>query len=481
VKQINAVPNAGTCLYDAAFQAVELAAGTASGRRAVILFTDGKDETYNGGKCSFHEVQDVIDLAKTASVPVYTLGMGSKIDEKELRRIAAETGGTFLASRNSGELDRLFSRLYEQLNNQYVLRYTSSGAPGAHTLTVGVTYRSQSDQAVYAFSLPALPTTITLTAPAEGETVSGKVLVKAKLLTQGAEVSRVEFAADGVVIGKDFSEPYEFEWDASQQVAGEMLLEAVAIGKDGAELARTGFKVIVAESPSAPAEPADTETETAQSAQAEETALQKLLKSPNLPIIAGGGGLLLIVLVVAVMVAVRRRKAKPGSAEESFELKRSGGGDEVTYDGLDLSGGAVSGAELARLTVLASDDPATIGNQYSLTQFPLVLGRSAEQADIVFSNKDLPVSRRHARLELAGRQIMLYDMGSKYGTFVNDQPVGASPVALNHGDEVRLGSRVRLRFEFIQPPKAGEDETFDGLGSSAPNDTLTDYETRAVG
>ena len=45
----------GTCLYDAAYQAVEMASTTPPGRRAVVLFTDGKDETASGEQCSFRE------------------------------------------------------------------------------------------------------------------------------------------------------------------------------------------------------------------------------------------------------------------------------------------------------------------------------------------------------------------------------------------------------------------------------------------
>ena len=74
---IDANPGAGTCLYDAAYQAVQLASTLPSGRRAVILFTDGVDETSTGGRaCSVHTTDDVINLASEGGTrtPIYTLG-----------------------------------------------------------------------------------------------------------------------------------------------------------------------------------------------------------------------------------------------------------------------------------------------------------------------------------------------------------------------------------------------------------------------
>ena len=43
ISLIDAVRGAGTCMYDAAYQAVQMASTLPSGRRAVVLFTDGVD------------------------------------------------------------------------------------------------------------------------------------------------------------------------------------------------------------------------------------------------------------------------------------------------------------------------------------------------------------------------------------------------------------------------------------------------------
>ena len=86
----------GTCLYDATYSAVESMAKAPVGRRAVILFTDGKDENKEGKVCSKHTYQELIDLAMNSQVPISTIGLSYKagaINDLELRSMAASTGG----------------------------------------------------------------------------------------------------------------------------------------------------------------------------------------------------------------------------------------------------------------------------------------------------------------------------------------------------------------------------------------------------
>ncbi|HET7426381.1 MAG TPA: FHA domain-containing protein [Gemmatimonadales bacterium] len=54
---------------------------------------------------------------------------------------------------------------------------------------------------------------------------------------------------------------------------------------------------------------------------------------------------------------------------------------------------------------------------------------------------DTQVSRRHARISQQGGQVVVEDLGSTNGTYVNDQPIG-SPRAISPGDKVRIGLTV---------------------------------------
>jgi pSer/pThr/pTyr-binding forkhead associated (FHA) protein len=64
-----------------------------------------------------------------------------------------------------------------------------------------------------------------------------------------------------------------------------------------------------------------------------------------------------------------------------------------------------------------------------------VIGRG-DQANLRLP--DVGISRRHARIDFDGGQVVLTDLGSTNGTSVNGQRVSA--VALNPGDMVQLGT-----------------------------------------
>jgi pSer/pThr/pTyr-binding forkhead associated (FHA) protein len=69
---------------------------------------------------------------------------------------------------------------------------------------------------------------------------------------------------------------------------------------------------------------------------------------------------------------------------------------------------------------------------------------------------DTQVSRRHARISVQGGQVVVEDLGSTNGTYVNDQPI-SSPRALNPGDKVRIGLTVlelRTRQQVAARPSA---------------------------
>ena len=65
------------------------------------------------------------------------------------------------------------------------------------------------------------------------------------------------------------------------------------------------------------------------------------------------------------------------------------------------------------------------------------------------------VSRRHARITVAGNEVQLEDLGSKNGTYVKGARL-TTPCRLADGDQIRLGSVV---VTFRVPPPAGSTET----------------------
>lgn len=74
-------------------------------------------------------------------------------------------------------------------------------------------------------------------------------------------------------------------------------------------------------------------------------------------------------------------------------------------------------------------------------EVPLVEGESdiGRDRDCTISIDDATVSRRHARVIVAGREAALEDLGSKNGTFLRGEPV-SRPSVLRDGDLVKIGT-----------------------------------------
>ena len=92
------ISNRGTCLYDAAYAAVQSLEQLSrdAPRRALVLFSDGRDEP-GGGQCSQNSPEQLTGLFQARSVPVpvnaVALSGGGAPDTATLERIANTSGG----------------------------------------------------------------------------------------------------------------------------------------------------------------------------------------------------------------------------------------------------------------------------------------------------------------------------------------------------------------------------------------------------
>jgi two-component system, cell cycle response regulator len=77
------------------------------------------------------------------------------------------------------------------------------------------------------------------------------------------------------------------------------------------------------------------------------------------------------------------------------------------------------------------------GAKYTLKPGEYVVGRSS-QAQLQIDHES--VSRRHARIQLTDSGVVLSDLGSTNGTYVNDEPI--SERTLSHGDLLKVGRTI---------------------------------------
>jgi VWFA-related protein len=466
---VDAKRGAGTCLYDAAYQAVQMSASLPSGRRSVVLLTDGVDEKADRSICSTHTLNDVINLASSDNtrVPVFALGLGNKIDQQNLERQASMTGGRYLHSPENAQLDAMFRRLSELLRSQYILRYTSVAGPGAHTLAVSANFLNATDNDTRNFLLPAMPTRISITSLEEGQDVSGTETIKVSVAGGGELVESVAFQLDGETVGTDTTTPYEQDVDFSAFDKGDAELTVIVYGTDDAELMRETISVNVKNSEGE--ETADLTDEDDEEEEKPETEINWAL----------WGGILGFVAIVAgvVIFFILKQRREEKERDEAWEQSQSPEPAYLERDDRTIDDWEPSANALGMLTVENSDDPALIGQRFEINKSLTTLGRSADN-DILFP-KDAPVSRHHAKIEERNGGLFLSEVESTgkdgslktptFGTYLNDEALN-DPILLASNDEIRIGKRVRLRFEASNLTAQGEELTYDGFNPEEEDD-----------
>lgn len=96
------------------------------------------------------------------------------------------------------------------------------------------------------------------------------------------------------------------------------------------------------------------------------------------------------------------------------------------------------------------------GCEHQLPEESIKLGRAVEN-DVVITSKR--VSREHALLQREGWKVILEDLGSTNGTFLNGQRV-LNPIELRDGDHIRIGD---VEFVFHDPDITVRDTPFPDL------------------
>lgn len=87
------------------------------------------------------------------------------------------------------------------------------------------------------------------------------------------------------------------------------------------------------------------------------------------------------------------------------------------------------------------------GREYRIARSPLVMGRSSS-CDIQVESS--LVSRQHARLTLTNLGVLVEDLGSRNGVFLNSQRI-RSAVRMKNGDSLTIGDETFILTEVEEP------------------------------
>ncbi len=109
-----------------------------SGRRVVLVFTDGEDD-----RSQRNGFKDVLKRAENEGFMIYAIGLESHIlgrvtkPDHNLRKLAEQTGGGYFELKQTADLSSTFTRVAEELHRQYVLGFTPTTLDGTvHRLEV---------------------------------------------------------------------------------------------------------------------------------------------------------------------------------------------------------------------------------------------------------------------------------------------------------------------------------------------------------
>ena len=106
-----------------------------------------------------------------------------------------------------------------------------------------------------------------------------------------------------------------------------------------------------------------------------------------------------------------------------------------------------------------------------LSENPLTVG-SSESADVFLSSDS--VAKEHAMVSLLGGRILVEDLGSKFGTFINEKRVASNFVDLN--DEIKIGPFVLK----IAKPELKKEKAVTSAQNPALRDWLLDEKNEVV-
>lgn len=243
------VEQAGTCLYDSVWDAIDRldqVAQRPQDRRAIILFTDGRDQLRadSPDPCSIHTYRDMVNKAlRSPSTPLHTIGLCDaatcrNLNVSEMQEMAQVSGG-FSALGDETNLSTMFREIMEGMNSQLAARanvfarqgnnqgvlilrsrdgvevssapfvFTSdrdytAPPPAPEVRVPGLTYDAEANRYQIALAI-VNPQQVARLVLSLDETDGGKTIFSEELDPQGRETLQTDFAADSLTPGENYT------------------------------------------------------------------------------------------------------------------------------------------------------------------------------------------------------------------------------------------------------------------------------------
>lgn len=148
VKKINKI-GGGTAFYDATWKALDQLGQLAEARKAIVVLTDGEDESLISDKETTHTFENLLGRASEEDVTIYPIyfspnnqmnklgilfgGTGGSLlggeskgrtARKQLEELAAQTGGEIFSAQREDDLQNAYKMVANELHTLYSLAYS---------------------------------------------------------------------------------------------------------------------------------------------------------------------------------------------------------------------------------------------------------------------------------------------------------------------------------------------------------------------
>lgn len=473
-----------TVLYDAVLDAARDLGRKPIGNRAIILLTDGKDDS------ATTTIEDSIDQAKENRVPIYCVGFGdifnqenkANFDEdahRALYRLAKLTNGKFFIAEQEEDLVENFNKISEILKKQYVLKFNSSLPKDGKSYDISLSIGSYAEVLMdnYEIITPTFDIEVDLDSIEDNLTVEEEIEITPNIIIDpnkfeiGNEIDSVKYYLDSesILIKEADEPPYSIVFNPEEIDYGQHTLILKAEDSIGRE-----YRV------------------------------EKILNISQkenylLYYIIGGVMLLAIIIALIIILVVRKKKRaqpeyggdfgygeegalpdmditedeerfEPGSTIEEDDSGSStlidegfsGDGDKKISDTIIKPEGVKEFVPLAWLVIVKG---VKEGKEFEIppkrqpNKRRLTIGRNTDN-DIVID--DETASRNHAFLVLEEKKYKIGDALSANGTFINGKKI-QRPRILKDGDKINIGdSEVifkKLTFEKLNKKKKKNKKT----------------------
>ncbi len=150
-KAVDSISRHGTKtrLYNVIYDAIQLLEDAGARNRAVIVFTDGKDEG------SSITVRDILNFSKDTNTSIFFISRAKGKEQQVLDRMARLTGGQLVFCGQRADIAGMYSRILSLVRSRYLISYESHLQPDNknHRLEVRLSHGELRDRDTVEFPL----------------------------------------------------------------------------------------------------------------------------------------------------------------------------------------------------------------------------------------------------------------------------------------------------------------------------------------